>query len=98
MADVHDDVAETSELGSSHMFCEEITNHLISWTVFNCNVLAFLYISNKEISDVCVPCSFAAQCSSICFKLFTTQVILMYLCWPERISLSIKEVKHPQDD
>ena len=60
MADVNDDFEEKTELGPPYKFCEEIADHLISWTVLNCNVFEFLHISNKEISDVHVPRSFAA--------------------------------------
>ena len=35
MADVHDDITEGSELGSSYRFCEKVADHLISWTTLN---------------------------------------------------------------
>jgi hypothetical protein len=98
VAGSHDDDAEASELGSSHRFGEEVTTYFISYTVFNCNGLALLHISNKEISHVCVPGPFGAQCSSICFKLLVAQVILMRLCLPERLSLIVEEVRHQHGD
>ena len=95
MDNVHDDVAEGNKLGFSYRFDQEITDYFISWTVVNCNVLTLLHVCNEEISDVGVSCSFAAWRSSVCFELLATQITLMYFCWPERVSLSLKEVMHP---
>ena len=81
----------------SYRFCEEVAGHFISWTVLNCDVLALLYICDKEVSDVHVPHFLAARCSSISLKLLATQVILMYFCRPKRVSLSVKEITHPQN-
>ena len=97
MANIHNDVTEASELGSSYIFCEKVAEYLISWTVLNCDMLAFLHICNEEVSGVHVLHPVAAQCSLISFNLFATQIILMYLCWSERISLSAEEVTHPQN-
>ena len=60
IADVHDDAAKASELGSTYRLCEEVANHFISWTVLNCDLLTLLHICNEESSDVHVPRPFVA--------------------------------------
>ena len=59
MADVHDDVKKLTELGSSNRLGEEITYHIVSWTVFEREMFSFDNIVNEEVSYIHVPCSLA---------------------------------------
>ena len=60
MANVHDDVAEATELGSSYRFGKETTDHFIRWAVVTRNVLTLLYVYNEEVYGVHVSYSLAA--------------------------------------
>ena len=70
MANVHDTVAEVSELGSSYRFGEEIADRFFSWTVVNRNVVTLLYFRNKNtyLIFVCLDillldtCFFVVSC------------------------------------
>ena len=59
MADVHDDVTKLTELGSFNRLGEEITYHLVSWTVFEREMFLFDNIGDEEVSYIHVPCSLA---------------------------------------
>ena len=52
MADVHDNVAEAAEFCSPNRLGEEITNHLVCWTVVDGDVLVFGHVPNEEMLDV----------------------------------------------
>ncbi len=60
MINIHDDISEATKLCSSHRLREEVSDHLVSWAVFDSDVPALEYISDEKISDVHMPCSLAA--------------------------------------
>ena len=60
MADVHDDVTKSTELGSSNRLGEEITDHLVGRAIFEREVFSFDDIGNEKMSYIHVPCPLAA--------------------------------------
>ena len=60
MTDVHDNVAEAAELCSPLRLGEEITDHLVCWTVVDRDVLAFGRVPDEEMFNVHVTGTTAA--------------------------------------
>jgi hypothetical protein len=57
---VHDDVSESTELRSPKGLGKEISNHFVSGTIGDYDLIACLNVSNEEVSDVHVTCFLAA--------------------------------------
>ncbi len=74
---VHDNLAKSLKLGSNQRLCHVISNHLLSWTLLNLNVVAWDQIGDVEVLDVEVSCMLSRACFSIFFKLRRDCIILI---------------------
>ena len=82
---------EAIKLGSMQGFCHVISNHLISWTIFNVNVAFGLLSSDIEVSDIQMTRVLASTLVSIGPEQRGTLVVLIEDILLDWISLCLKK-------
>ena len=97
MANIHDDIAEASEFCSLHRLGEEITNHLVCWTVVDGDVLVLGYAPNEEITDVHVTGATAAGRPPVQFQEHRACVVLVERGRLEGIPLCLEKISSPHE-
>ena len=97
MTDVHDNIAEAAKFYSPHRLCEEITNHLVCWTVVNGDVLALDHVPDEEISDVHVTGATATVRPPVQLQKHSACVVLVERGRLEGVPLRLKKIPSSHD-